>query len=100
MIRKGGNWLYYGEDKRTTSTDSYGNNEYRRSFGTKIASQCNKATSTRIYSTNPKIVNECKEDQLSQQRDIASLEKEKEALLKENETLIYLGIWYHLPENS
>ena len=45
----GGNWLQYGEGKRTSSTNRYGNKEFRRSFGTTmIVSQCNKAKSVRI----------------------------------------------------
>lgn len=39
-------------------------------------------------STNPKIVNRCREDQLSQQSDIASLEKEKEILLEKRRKLV------------
>ena len=49
------------------------------------------------YSTDPKIVNQCEEDQMRQKWNIVFLEKEKMELLKKKETLILLGIVYQSP---
>lgn len=50
-------------------------------------------------STNPKIVNQCREDQLSQQSDIASLEKEKELLLEKRRKLVESIFKHKMLEN-
>ena len=49
------------------------------------------------YSTDPKIINQCEEDEMRQKWNITILEKEKMALLKKKESLTSLGIVFQSP---
>ena len=49
------------------------------------------------YSTDPKIINQCEEDEMRQKWNIVFLETEKLELLKKKENLIALGTVYQSP---